>query len=87
MILSKHQFNACGECADGTPNSVHQSDCGKQHKRLCWNVIINTYSGFRSCGSVACMSEVIGAFLRTEFGGEGTDPTRETRNGSLGCFS
>ena len=42
---------------------------------------------FRSCGSVACMSEVIGAFLRTEFGGEGTDPTRETRNGSLGCFS
>ena len=33
------------------------------------------------------MSEVIGAFLRTEFGGEGTDPARETRNGSLGCFS
>ena len=41
----------------------------------------------RSCGSVACMSEVIGAFLRTEFGGEDTDPARETRNGSLGCFS
>src|SRR5208283_5875495 len=33
------------------------------------------------------MSEVISAFLRTEFGGEGTDPARETRNGSLGCFS
>ena len=33
------------------------------------------------------MSKVIGAFLRTEFGGEGTDPARETRNGSFGCFS
>ena len=33
------------------------------------------------------MSEVVGAFLRTEFGGEDTDPARETRNGSLGCFS
>ena len=25
--------------------------------------------------------------LATEFGGEDTDPARETRNGSLGCFS
>ena len=41
-ILPKHQFNACGECADGTLNSAYQIDCGKQHKRLCWNVIINT---------------------------------------------
>jgi hypothetical protein len=46
-----------------------------------------TVSTATSCGSVACMSEVIGTFLRTEFGREGTDPARETRNGSLGCFS
>jgi hypothetical protein len=37
--------------------------------------------------SIAYMSEVIGAFLRAEYGHEGTDPARKTRNGSLGCFS
>jgi hypothetical protein len=33
------------------------------------------------------MSKIIGAFLLAECGGEGADPARQTRNGSLGCFS
>ena len=31
-------------------------------------------SVFRSCGSVACMSEITCTFFRTEFGCENTDP-------------
>ena len=48
---------------------------------------LDILSGFRSHGSVACMSEVIGAFLRAECGHDGANPARKTRDGSFGCLS